>query len=603
VVLTGVSGPLFRSGALVNADRRRLHAALHIAVLAAVTAAAVVLPARSASAATAVQTCYTAAPVTGSSGPSFRNRTALLPADALRGRYGHAAGWGDANGDGLMDLFLGTYAAYPPLMANPVWTDPAHDFAPDRLLLNTGNGFRVDPAFPRMSGWTSGVAFTDLDRDGDDDLVISRYAETAFDRAPAGDTVLLRNDGGTFTRTAALPAGPGGRLGGRGVGVLDHDADGWLDLLLVQDRYSGGSSRLLRNPGSLDQPWTDVTAAVGLPLDLEGFSVTTGDLTGDRRPDLFVAGSDRLFVGRAGGTFVEGTANVPRGPKPVNVGADGTVHDFYTGSSTADLNGDGRLDLLLGAHHISVETHGNAVPPVRLLLNRGNTTTGLPRFSDTTSDAGLPTAVRSKSATVHAQDMDNDGRLDIVAGVSNGTTLGAAVPTVFRNTGQRSAAGTPLFSAPASIAAVKGPTTPNAAMAWVAAPWADFDRDGRLDVFADFFFTHAGVRLLSGAANTRTWLGVGLDSRSYTGPGARVEVYVAGGLGVAGKLIARRTISATDGYASAVPTEARFGFGARTATRVDVRVTPPPGSPTGTTDLRGVAVNRMVVVGDGAAAC
>jgi hypothetical protein len=576
---------------------RGLHAAVRCAVLSAVTAAGLIVPASPASAAVTVQTCYTAAPVSGTTGPSFRNRTSLLAADALLGRYGHAAGWGDANGDGLMDLFLGTYAAYPPLMATPAWTDPAHDYAPDQLLLNTGSGFRVDPSFPRMSGWTSGVVFTDLDRDGDDDLVLSRYAEKAFDRATAGDTVLLRNDAGVFTRTSGLPAGPGGRLGGRSVGVLDYDADGWLDLLLVQDRYSGGSSRLLRNPGSLDQPWTDVTAAAGLPLTLEGFSATTADLTGDGRPDLFVAGSDRLFVGRAGGTFVEGTANVPRGPRPINISADGTVNDFYTGSSTADLNGDGRLDLLLGAHFISVETHGNAVPPVRMLLNRGNTATGLPRFADTTADARLPTAVRSKSATVHAQDFDNDGRLDILAGVSNGTTPGAVVPTVFRNTGQKSASGTPLFSAPTAIAAVKGPTTPNAAMAWVAAPWVDFDRDGRLDVFGDFFFNHAGVRLFSGAASTRRWLGVGLDSRSYTAPGARVEVYVAGGLGVASKLIGRRTLVATDGYASAVPVEARFGFGARTATKVDLRVVPPPGSPTGTTDLRGVAVNQMVVLG------
>ena len=581
----------------MHARRRLRHAAVHTAVCASVASAVIVLPATQASAAPTAQVCYAAAPANGSTGPSFRNRTSLLPADALRGRYGHSAGWGDANGDGLLDLFLGTYAAYPPLLANPAWTDKTHDFAPDRLLLNTGNGFRVDTTFPQMRGWTSGVAFTDLDRDGDDDLVLSRYAEKAFDRVPAGNTVVLRNDGGRFTDTAALPPGPGGRLGGRSVGVLDYDADGFLDLLLTQDRYSGGSSRLLRNPGALDRPWSDVTAAAGLPANLEGFSSTTTDLTGDGRPDLFVAGSDRLFVGLSGGRFTEGTAGVPRGPRAVNIGPGGVVNDFYTGASTADMNGDGRLDLLLGAHYISVETHGNAVPPVRLLLNRGNSSAGLPRFTDATADARLPTAVRSKSATVHAQDVDNDGILDIVAGVSSGTSLAAAVPTVFRGTGARSSSGTPLFASPPAIAAVKGPTTPNAAMAWVAAPWADFDRDGRLDLFTDYFFNYAGVRLLSGGSATRSWLGVGLDSRAFTAPGARVEVYVAGGLGVAGKLLGRRTITATDGYASAVPTEARFGFGSRTARTVDVRVVPPPGSPTGVTDVRGVPTDGMVMLG------
>src|SRR6185312_2596859 len=103
-----------------------------------------------------------------------------------------------------------------------------------------------------------------------------------------------------------------------------------------------------------------------------------------------------------------------------------------------------------------------------------------------------------------------------------------------------------IFTAPTSIAAVNGPTTPNARMAWVAEPWADFDHDGRLDVFGDFFFNHAGVRLFTGAAATRSWLAVGLDSREFTAPGARVEVYTAGNLGVAAQLIGRRTIAATE---------------------------------------------------------
>ncbi|MDP8930288.1 MAG: CRTAC1 family protein [Actinomycetota bacterium] len=562
------------------------------------------LPAVSVSAAATStwERCYAAPKPSGTRGISLRNHTSLLPTTALRGRYGHAAGWGDTNGDGLADLFLGTYAEYPPLMSNPDWRDAEYDYAPDLLLLNTGSGFRVDPAFPKIYGWTSGVVFTDLDRDGDDDLVVSRFAETAYtttdsERARAGNTVLLRNDGGRFTQTSALPAGPGGRLGGRSVGVLDYDGDGFLDLLFVQDRYSGASSRLLRNPGSLDQPWIDVTAAAKLPLNLEGFSVTTSNLSGDGRADLFVVGSDRLFVGRPGGVFEEATANVPAGPAPMHIGTDGTVHDFYTGASSADMNGDGRIDLLMGAHFTSVETHGNAVPPVRLLVNRGNDTTGRPRFTDDTSEAKLPTAVKSKSATVHAVDANNDRIMDIVAGVSNGTTLDSVVPTVFRGTGRNTPNGTPQFASPSDIAAVKGYTTPNAAMAWVAAPWSDYDRDGRLDLFADYFFNYAGVRLFSNGTATGSWLGVRLDTRRWTAPGAVVEVYTAGGLGSASQLLGRRTITATDGYAAAVPVEARFGFGSTSATQVDVRVIPPPGSPTGLTEARRVPLNQMVSFG------
>ncbi len=56
---------------------------------------------------------------------------------------------------------------------------------------------------------------------------------------------------------------------GRSIGVLDYDADGMLDLFIVEDRYfEGGSSVLLRNLGDLQ--FEDVTEAVGLPTGIEG---------------------------------------------------------------------------------------------------------------------------------------------------------------------------------------------------------------------------------------------------------------------------------------------------------------------------------------------
>lgn len=44
--------------------------------------------------------------------------------------------------------------------------------------------------------------------------------------------------------------------------------------------------------------------------------------------------------------------------------SDGIVHDFYTGVSAADMNADGRTDLLLGVHHVKVERWG-AFPSCR----------------------------------------------------------------------------------------------------------------------------------------------------------------------------------------------------------------------------------------------
>ena len=80
---------------------------------------------------------------------------------------------------------------------------------------------------------------------------------------------------------------------GRSIGVLDYDADGMLDLFIVEDRYfDGGSSVLLRNLGDLQ--FEDVTA-VGLPSGIEGLGVATADFDGNGFTDLFVSGSNRLF--------------------------------------------------------------------------------------------------------------------------------------------------------------------------------------------------------------------------------------------------------------------------------------------------------------------
>src|SRR5215210_8896743 len=110
-------------------------------------------------------------------------------------RFGHGVAWGDVNDDGNLDLLLGTFANYPPLVDQGYTSGT---FKPDQLAIRGANGFTIDPTFPKTYGRTSGLAFADLDNDGDKDLVLSRNQEVAYDQTAPGETIALRNNAGSF---------------------------------------------------------------------------------------------------------------------------------------------------------------------------------------------------------------------------------------------------------------------------------------------------------------------------------------------------------------------------------------------------------------------
>ena len=61
---------------------------------------------------------------------------------------------------------------------------------------------------------------------------------------------------------------------------------------------------------------------------------------------------------------------------------------------------------------------------------------------------------------------------------------------------------------------------------------ADYNKDGRLDVFYDFFFTNVdGQLLLRNQTGSGHWLSLSLGRALGGGIGAKVSVYRAGGLG------------------------------------------------------------------------
>lgn len=147
------------------------------------------------------------------------------------------------------------------------------------------SGATGDKLLPESMG--SGVAFMDLDDDGDPDLLFVNGADwphTESPQDPAPTLAFYRNDGtGQFT-DATAEVGLDVSFYGQGVTVADYDADGLSDLFFT----AVGANRLFRNVGGR---YEDVTEAAGVAGEAEEWSSGAAFFDADNDGDL------DLFVG------------------------------------------------------------------------------------------------------------------------------------------------------------------------------------------------------------------------------------------------------------------------------------------------------------------
>jgi hypothetical protein len=504
--------------------------------------------------------------ITAAGGPlAFADATDALGLTApLTGMMGHAAAVADVDGDGWVDLFVGTFADRP---AAEYAVRGATGPSPDRLLLGGPDGFHVDDTFPGTTGRTTAAAFADLDGDGDPDLAIARN----FRRGDVGSapSLVFRNDGGRLVEAGELATDT---MSARAVVPIDLDGDGHLDLVVLADRFgSSETSRIFKGDGRLG--FTDATAAFALPADVVGLGAAAADLTGDGWPDLVVvgeAGRNRLFVNDGKGKLREDTGADLDWP---TYGKE----DDTSGVAVADLDRDGRLDVVIGHHYTSTLDFGQRVP-VRVYRNERTGTDGMPVLQDVTDQTGIP-GFATKAPQVDIADFDDDGWPDILVGASAG---GGTAPGVLRHVGVEG--GVPRFE---PVAGFGDPQY------WVTGATFDADHDGRLDVFMVEFDATKPSPFWRGTGPAGHWLDV-------TGApiGSVVEVYEAGGLGQPDRRLGARPVVANTGYGSGSLTDTWFGLGG--ATTADVRIVRPFGAEP--VDLPGLAADRAVTA-TGAPSC
>ena len=331
------------------------------------------------------------------------------------------------------------------------------------------SGYREKPLLPEIVG--GGVALVDVDSDGDLDIYFTQGGRhLGGDRAgERPGNALFRNRGDGFFDRAH---GSGAEDAGYGMGVAagDYDGDGDEDLYVT----NLGANALLRNDG--EGRFENVAAAAG--VDDAGFGTAAvffdADVDGDL--DLFLVNylvwnlaTEKDCFARGAPTYCAPTAyDAPAMDRLYRNDGDGTFTDVSADAGLGAAFGNG-----LGA--LAEDFNGDGLPDIfvandrmldQLWINQG----GL-RFRDEALARGCAvdaSGIAKAGMGVAAEDLDGDGDAELLV-----VNFETETDSLYRNDGG-------LF---VDVTARAGLAAPSRRHTRFGVAFADFDNDGRLDLY------------------------------------------------------------------------------------------------------------------------